>query len=973
MGNKLPTSLDEFERTFQRKSNNLTSKEQFLEMLKSKGVTNSNQTKIDPKIGNSDLFNSLFPGKEIIKESSSGFHFGDSKLYGSNFDKSNVHNNDTSTEMCFYISFDNELPSQKIIVSEPSILTWGWLLSEATRTYEDILIKRKESLTNLETEDCSRRSASSSIKKNIINKKMIVGLKSKTDEFKIAIDYYLTQHDMPLVNLPNNLDLEVHFSNIGKNHEEFLKSIQSDSCHVSSDDFEYLNVIGRGGYSKVIWARKRDSGRLYALKIMNKSDVDQNIISEKIVLNERDIQVKLNGDPFFVSLYWCFQDETHYYLVTELWVGGSLYHLLNTHKALDEDTIRFYASEILVMMEKMHDKNILYRDLKPENILIDINGHLKLADFGLAKIVQNNSDLNDTFCGSPEYMAPEMLFGDTHDSTIDIYTFGCLLHEMVSEFPPHYSKNREKMNKRIMYNNLKLSFSSSKSLKHLIRWCWSKNRELRPKSVEILLKHPFFNGVDWDQVRTRETSPPWVPSLISHFNKKLTKIPIVNNQIQISDSSLWRFDSRTSLYFEKINDDTSEQSIYFMVPEFLKDNEAFNESLVSKCNFRSVKRKDSKVNNAYIQGFEVENMPPQEIVFKEYIRSMIRRSQSKPKQAGQQSTNFEIKLCEVDSINESLTIPEEDYENGTVEDTDETPAIEINSILKCKDCYFKCYNYWNPNSVVWSPITGCFWDVDNETFGPHIEANKEINRKNYESDSYYTPLIESKISTPKNTVQLDLKKTRNNKNLIDYEEESKLNPDRILQSKTFEPLYESVTSHNHKNGDKILISNRSDNFYQIDKPKKLVKAKVKHGIYKIDNWDKPPQKYTKIVSRSFVEDNFDTLKLPSDNNSSIYFVNDLNEVADQNRSPPKLSSIMRKSDQLTSSCKTSRWSAFSKDSLNVKYRRIDKIIHESHESEKSSVHKQNKKLKKNVENFLKKSFGEDRIKHISSPLKSSRF
>jgi hypothetical protein len=130
-----------------------------------------------------------------------------------------------------------------------------------------------------------------------------------------------------------------------------------------------------------------------------------------------------------------------------------------------------------------------------------------------------------------------------------------------------------------------------------------------------------------------------------------------------------------------------------MVPEFLKDNEAFNESLVSKCNFRSVKRKDSKINNGYIDGFEVENMPHHEIVFQEYIRSMMRRSQSKAKQASQQSKNFEIKLCEVDSIEVSSVITEGEYENGTVEDTDEAPAIKINSILKCKDCYFKCYNY----------------------------------------------------------------------------------------------------------------------------------------------------------------------------------------------------------------------------------------------------------------------------------------
>lgn len=113
------------------------------------------------------------------------------------------------------------------------------------------------------------------------------------------------------------------------------------------------------------------------------------------------------------------------------------------------------------MIKSMNNKGVIYRDIKPENILIDINGHLKLADFGLAKVVSDLSNLNDTFCGSPEYMAPEMLLGDSHNNTLDFYTFGCLLHEMISGFPPYYSKSREAMNNMIVNNILKLNFNAS--------------------------------------------------------------------------------------------------------------------------------------------------------------------------------------------------------------------------------------------------------------------------------------------------------------------------------------------------------------------------------------------------------------------------------------------------------------------------------------------------------------------------------
>lgn len=114
-------------------------------------------------------------------------------------------------------------------------------------------------------------------------------------------------------------------------------------------------------------------------------------------MNECEIQMKMNNDPFFINLHWTFQDDDNFYLVTELCVGGNLYNLINHHTALDESTARFYACEVLVMLETMHAKNIIYRDLKPENIMIDLDGHLKLADFGLAKVVDTLDTLNDTF------------------------------------------------------------------------------------------------------------------------------------------------------------------------------------------------------------------------------------------------------------------------------------------------------------------------------------------------------------------------------------------------------------------------------------------------------------------------------------------------------------------------------------------------------------------------------------------------
>lgn len=626
MGNKLPRTYEEFERTFQKQENNLTGRERFIKMMQDKGVITTTTTANGCSNPNVNLFAAVFPEKNCIKESDTSF-FNNKPPKGDydSFGKSSVVSKQEAA-MKIYVNLDWDDYSEEITISEPNELTCGWLLSEVTRRYEGYLNKRKESLTSMETDDGSRKSGFNSNKKPVVQKRLIVGLKWKPGSFQVPIDYYLTQHDLPLSRLPNGLELDIHFSNIGTSKKSFVKNVIKENWRVTEHDFDFLHVIGRGGYSKVVWARKKDSGRLYALKIMKKSDIDNNIISQRIVMNERDIQMKFNGNPFFLNLHWTFQNKNHFYLVTELCVGGSLYHLLNTHKALDEATIRFYASEILLMIQIMHDNNIIYRDLKPENILIDSEGHLKLADFGLAKIVESPTDLNDTFWGSPEYMAPEMLYGDSHNNTLDFYTFGCLLHEMVSEFPPYYSKNREQMNSRIMYNAPLLNFTSSPELKHLIKWCLNKYIDRRPQWVDDVMQHPFFRSVDWNLVKRRKATPPWVPSLVNHFNKKLTNILIVNNEIQEVDSPIKRFDSRASIYFEKINNEESEFSLYLMKQEVLRDVDAVNESFVSKGTFKTTKRhRSSTVDKTYIPDFEIAMEPKEEAQFRNYLKSMLQK------------------------------------------------------------------------------------------------------------------------------------------------------------------------------------------------------------------------------------------------------------------------------------------------------------------------------------------------------------
>lgn len=191
------------------------------------------------------------------------------------------------------------------------------------------------------------------------------------------------------------------------------------------DNFELIKVIGRGSYAKVFLVEYKKSKKCYAMKVIKKSMVNDD---EDIdwVQTEKHVFEQATNHPFLVGLHSCFQTESRLFFVIEYLCGGDLMYHMQRKRKLPEDHARFYAAEIVVALDFLHSKGIIYRDLKLDNVLLDIDGHVKLTDYGMCKEGLNKGELTSTFCGTPNYIAPEMLRGEAYDFSVDWWALGVL-------------------------------------------------------------------------------------------------------------------------------------------------------------------------------------------------------------------------------------------------------------------------------------------------------------------------------------------------------------------------------------------------------------------------------------------------------------------------------------------------------------------------------------------------------------------
>lgn len=289
--------------------------------------------------------------------------------------------------------------------------------------------------------------------------------------------------------------------------------------------------------------REKLSGTLYAMKVLKKDYIVrknqvEHTKTERSVLSYVD-------HPYIVGLKMAFQTTDKLFFVLDYCAGGELFFHLGKVGRFDESRSKFYAAQIILALEYVHKMGVIYRDLKPENVLLDAKGNIRLTDFGLSKEgVRDHSSGANSFCGTPEYIAPEVLLRQGHGRAVDWWSLGALLYEMITGLPPFYSRNRDVMFDKIMKADLTFPLTVGPQAKDLLTRLLVRDPKLRmgsgPKDAEELKEHAFFSDLNWDELARGASTVPstWVPSVAgsldtSQFDTEFTSMmPTVSPDVR---------------------------------------------------------------------------------------------------------------------------------------------------------------------------------------------------------------------------------------------------------------------------------------------------------------------------------------------------------------------------------------------------------------------------------------------------------
>ncbi|MCJ1295594.1 hypothetical protein MMC34_007157, partial [Xylographa carneopallida] len=352
-----------------------------------------------------------------------------------------------------------------------------------------------------------------------------ISLDARVDNNKIEGWYKLEPRDAQEETVSGEIHLQLHFQ-------------KTDKKHYGPEDFQILKLIGKGSsrsydpelpvtnsftgtFGQVYQVRKKDTQRIYAMKVLSKKV----IVQKKEVahtLGERNILVRtaMADSPFIVGLKFSFQTPTDLYLVTDFMSGGELFWHLQKEGRFNEARAKFYIAELILALQHLHGHDIVYRDLKPENILLDANGHIALCDFGLSKANLTKNDTTNTFCGTTEYLAPEVLLDEQGYTTmVDFWSLGVLVFEMCCGWSPFYAEDTQQMYKNIAFGKVRFPRDAlSTEGRNFVKGLLNRNPKHRLGAIndaEELKAHPFFSDIDWIALTKKMVVPPFKPKLKS--------------------------------------------------------------------------------------------------------------------------------------------------------------------------------------------------------------------------------------------------------------------------------------------------------------------------------------------------------------------------------------------------------------------------------------------------------------------------
>lgn len=324
------------------------------------------------------------------------------------------------------------------------------------------------------------------------------------NQVEILFDRMLTSSNnkSPVVNVKNKI----------KSNNSIIALESNFLTTISPEDFEILEIVGKGNFSKVSKVRYLVDKEIYAMKSCKKSKLKENKQKEHST-NERRILGSISH-PFIVNLKFAFQSETKLYLIMEYLSGGELFFHMKKTKYFSEKTAIFYLAQIVCALDFLHENGIIYRDIKPENLVLDKNGYIKLTDFGLSKENIIGNYMTSTFCGTPEYLSPEMIKGDLYNQSVDIWSLGIIFFEMLIGVPPFFDKNKDKLYKKIYFNDPNFALNKNVVLSDasidLIKKLLTKNPKSRI-NIKGVKKHDVFKGFNFEKLMAYELEPPIKP------------------------------------------------------------------------------------------------------------------------------------------------------------------------------------------------------------------------------------------------------------------------------------------------------------------------------------------------------------------------------------------------------------------------------------------------------------------------------
>lgn len=353
------------------------------------------------------------------------------------------------------------------------------------------------------------------------------------------------ENDLKSSTSTHSLTNKILTSPMDPGNEEFQKFMVTGTSNrqhhsgkkkVTLENFEFIKMLGKGTFGKVILCREKGTGHLFAIKILKKEviiakDEVQHTLTENRVL-------QTTNHPFLIALKYSFQTAERLCFVMEYVNGGELFFHLSRERIFTEDRTRFYGAEIISALGYLHEQGIIYRDLKLENLLLDKDGHIKIADFGLCKEEITYGRTTKTFCGTPEYLAPEVLEDNDYGRAVDWWGLGVVMYELMCGRLPFYNRDHDVLFELIIMEEVKFPRTLSQEAKDLLSGLLAKDPHKRlgggPDDYKDITRHPFFLPISWSDLVQRKIPPPFKPQVVSDTDTRYFESEFTGESVELT-------------------------------------------------------------------------------------------------------------------------------------------------------------------------------------------------------------------------------------------------------------------------------------------------------------------------------------------------------------------------------------------------------------------------------------------------------